>query len=146
MKKQPPLQPARKHISQDPWPCAPAVAVRAILHLITAFTIVTAAVYRSGDRRTDTHRGDRQRVFSGDNPEHLFAQCSDYCELISQPEQMPRVLEIAMQTAIPNVVCRSLRYRRYRFARCVDPDQGCASLSQAHGASSDDEITLLADV
>jgi len=30
----------------------------------------------------------------------LFAQCSHYCELISQPEQMPRVLEIAMQTAI----------------------------------------------
>ena len=34
------------------------------------------------------------------HPEHLFAQCSHYCELISQPEQMPRVLEIAMQTAI----------------------------------------------
>src|SRR5689334_1715111 len=33
-------------------------------------------------------------------PEHLFAQCSHYCELVSQPEQMPRVLEIAMQTAI----------------------------------------------
>src|ERR1039457_3607537 len=33
-------------------------------------------------------------------PEHLFAQCSHYCELISQAEQMPRILEIAMQTAI----------------------------------------------
>src|SRR5258707_7181118 len=33
-------------------------------------------------------------------PEHLFAQCSHYCELISQPEQMPRILEIAIQTAI----------------------------------------------
>src|SRR5712671_5819138 len=38
--------------------------------------------------------------FQETNPEHLFAQCSHYCELISQPEQMPRVLEIAMQTAI----------------------------------------------
>jgi len=38
--------------------------------------------------------------FQETHPEHLFAQCSDYCELISQPEQMPRVLEIAMQTAI----------------------------------------------
>jgi len=38
--------------------------------------------------------------FQGAHPEHLFAQCSHYCELISQPEQMPRVLEIAMQTAI----------------------------------------------
>ena len=38
--------------------------------------------------------------FQETHPEHLFAQCSDYCELISQPEQMPRVLEIAIQTAI----------------------------------------------
>jgi pyruvate dehydrogenase (quinone) len=38
--------------------------------------------------------------FQETHPEHLFAQCSEYCELISQPEQMPRVLEIAMQTAI----------------------------------------------
>ena len=38
--------------------------------------------------------------FQETNPVHLFAQCSHYCELISQPEQMPRVLEIAMQTAI----------------------------------------------
>jgi pyruvate dehydrogenase (quinone) len=38
--------------------------------------------------------------FQETHPEHLFAQCSHFCELISQPEQMPRVLEIAMQTAI----------------------------------------------
>src|ERR1700719_1092551 len=38
--------------------------------------------------------------FQETHPEHLFAQCSHYCELISQPEQMPRVLEIAMQAAI----------------------------------------------
>jgi len=38
--------------------------------------------------------------FQETHPEHLFAQCSHYCELISQPEQMPRVLEIGMQTAI----------------------------------------------
>jgi len=37
--------------------------------------------------------------FQETHPEHLFAQCSYYCELISHPEQMPRVLEIAMQTA-----------------------------------------------
>jgi len=38
--------------------------------------------------------------FQETHPEHLFAQCSNYCELISQPEQMPRVLEIAIQTAL----------------------------------------------
>jgi pyruvate dehydrogenase (quinone) len=38
--------------------------------------------------------------FQETNPEHLFAQCSHYCELVSHPEQIPRVLEIAMQTAL----------------------------------------------
>ena len=38
--------------------------------------------------------------FQETRPEHVFAQCSHYCELVSQPEQMPRVLEIAMQTAL----------------------------------------------
>jgi len=38
--------------------------------------------------------------FQETNPEHLFAQCSNYCELVSQPDQMPRTLEIAIQTAI----------------------------------------------
>ena len=38
--------------------------------------------------------------FQETHPEQIFAQCSHYCELVSQPEQMPRVLEIAIQTAI----------------------------------------------
>jgi pyruvate dehydrogenase (quinone) len=38
--------------------------------------------------------------FQETHPEILFRECSHYCELISQPEQMPRILEIAMQTAI----------------------------------------------
>ncbi|MGO9516845.1 MAG: ubiquinone-dependent pyruvate dehydrogenase [Candidatus Korobacteraceae bacterium] len=38
--------------------------------------------------------------FQETHPEYLFGQCSHYCELVSQPAQMPRILEIAMQTAI----------------------------------------------
>ena len=38
--------------------------------------------------------------FQETRPESLFRECSHYCELISHPEQMPRVLEIAIQTAI----------------------------------------------
>jgi pyruvate dehydrogenase (quinone) len=38
--------------------------------------------------------------FQETHPEHLFAQCSHYCELVAHPEQMPRVLEIAIQTAL----------------------------------------------
>ena len=38
--------------------------------------------------------------FQETHPENLFKDCSYYCELVSQPEQMPRVLGIAMRTAI----------------------------------------------
>jgi pyruvate dehydrogenase (quinone) len=38
--------------------------------------------------------------FQETHPEYLFGQCSHYCEVVSEPSQMPRVLEIAMQTAI----------------------------------------------
>src|SRR5262249_16820126 len=38
--------------------------------------------------------------FQETHPEHLFQQSSHYCELVSQPDQMPRTLEIAIQTAI----------------------------------------------
>src|ERR1700756_3989759 len=38
--------------------------------------------------------------FQETDPKHIFAQCSDYCELASDPEQMPRILETAIQTAI----------------------------------------------
>ena len=55
--------------------------------------------------------------FQETHPEHLFAQCSHYCELVSQPEQMPRVLEIAMQTAISRRCGRNLA-GRYRLPRC----------------------------
>jgi pyruvate dehydrogenase (quinone) len=38
--------------------------------------------------------------FQETHPEQIFAQCSHYCELVSQAEQMPRSLEIAIQTAL----------------------------------------------
>src|SRR5580658_774695 len=38
--------------------------------------------------------------FQETHPQNLFRECSVYCELVSEPEQMPRVLEIAMRTAI----------------------------------------------
>jgi len=38
--------------------------------------------------------------FQETHPEQLFKDCSHYCELVSQPEQLPRILAIAMRTAI----------------------------------------------
>src|SRR5580765_2078704 len=38
--------------------------------------------------------------FQETHPESLFRECSSYCELVGIPQQMPRLLEIAMRTAI----------------------------------------------
>jgi pyruvate dehydrogenase (quinone) len=38
--------------------------------------------------------------FQETHPQELFRECSVYCELASIPEQFPRILEIAMRTAL----------------------------------------------
>src|ERR1700732_3681899 len=38
--------------------------------------------------------------FQETHPEQLFRECSSYCELVSTPEQMPRVLEIAIRRSL----------------------------------------------
>lgn len=38
--------------------------------------------------------------FQETHPENLFQECSSYCELVSNPDQMPRVLEIAIRRAV----------------------------------------------
>jgi pyruvate dehydrogenase (quinone) len=40
------------------------------------------------------------QYFQETHPELIFRECSDYCETVSEPAQMPRVLEIAIQTAM----------------------------------------------
>jgi pyruvate dehydrogenase (quinone) len=38
--------------------------------------------------------------FQETHPDRLFGECSVYCELVSVPEQLPRVLEMAMRAAL----------------------------------------------
>ncbi|PRD44835.1 ubiquinone-dependent pyruvate dehydrogenase [Phyllobacterium phragmitis] len=38
--------------------------------------------------------------FQETHPEELFRECSSYCELVSSPAQMPRVLEIAIRRSL----------------------------------------------
>ena len=38
--------------------------------------------------------------FQETHPQDLFRECSHYCELVSDPSQMPRALEIAIRTAV----------------------------------------------
>jgi pyruvate dehydrogenase (quinone) len=86
--------------------------------------------------------------FQETDPKHLFAQCSHYCELVSQPSQMPRVLEIAIQTAISRrgvaVIVLSgdvaLRAAVEQEPRLRFPGP------KSTVCPSDDELSLLADV
>jgi pyruvate dehydrogenase (quinone) len=86
--------------------------------------------------------------FQETHPEHLFAQCSHYCELISQPEQMPRVLEIAMQTAISKRGVSVIALPGDIALRNAVESGPRLRFSEPKPAvrPSDDEITLLADV
>src|SRR5271163_1892698 len=43
-----------------------------------------------------------RNYFQETKPDDLFRACSDYCELVSQPEQLPGVLETAIRSAIGN--------------------------------------------
>jgi pyruvate dehydrogenase (quinone) len=38
--------------------------------------------------------------FQETHPDQLFQECSHYCELVSQPDQMPRLARIAVQNAV----------------------------------------------
>jgi pyruvate dehydrogenase (quinone) len=86
--------------------------------------------------------------FQETHPEHLFAQCSHYCELISQPEQMPRVLEIAMQSALSRrgVAVFAIPGDVALHDAIVQGPRLRFSAPKPTVCPSDDEINLLADV
>ncbi len=86
--------------------------------------------------------------FQETHPEHLFAQCSHYCELVSQPEQMPRVLEIAMQTAISRRGVAVVALPGDVALRDAVEQSPRLHFSEARPSvcPSDDEINILADL
>src|SRR6476659_647785 len=86
--------------------------------------------------------------FQETHPEHLFAQCSHFCVLISHAEQMPRALEIAIQTALsrrgvavialPGDVALRAAVEAQPRLRFPEP--------KPHVCPSDDELAALADM
>ena len=86
--------------------------------------------------------------FQETHPEHLFAQCSHYCEVVSQPEQMPRVLEIAMQTAISRRGVAVVTIPGDVALRDAVHEKPRVHFPEFHPTAcpSEDELTLLADL
>ena len=86
--------------------------------------------------------------FQETHPEHLFAQCSHYCELVSQPEQMPRALEIAMQTAVSRRGVSVIALPGDVALRAAVEQQPRLHFPEPRPSvcPSDDEITALANI
>src|SRR5246500_2274177 len=86
--------------------------------------------------------------FQETHPEYLFGQCSHYCELVSQPEQMPRVLEIAMQTAISKRGVAVVAIPGDVAMRDAVEQSPRVHLSEAKPSvcPSDDEVNILSDL
>ncbi len=86
--------------------------------------------------------------FQETHPEHLFAQCSHYCELVSQPGQLMRVLEIAIRTAIARRGVSVVILPGDIALREVAAAESRPYLSQANPivCPSDDEIAALAKI
>ncbi|MDQ1390816.1 MAG: hypothetical protein QOF56_4270, partial [Acidobacteriaceae bacterium] len=86
--------------------------------------------------------------FQETHPEHIFGQCSHYCELVSQPEQMPRVLEIAMQTAISRRGVAVVAIPGDVAMRDAVHDKPRVHFSEAKPTicPSEEELNILADI
>ena len=71
------------------------------LHLINGLFDANAAGYPCWrSRPISPARRSAAGYFQETHPQELFRECSVYVELVSVPEQLPRVLEIAMRAAI----------------------------------------------
>ncbi|HZA07599.1 MAG TPA: ubiquinone-dependent pyruvate dehydrogenase [Nitrososphaeraceae archaeon] len=96
--------------------------------------------------------------FQETHPELLFKECSHYCELVSRADQIPRILDIAMRTALSRsgvsiivlpgdvalqeaVSTRSItRIKQSEAVVCPSP-QGIAELAEA--LNSSEKVTIL---
>ena len=94
-------RPARRRSSPAGWRCAPGAPGPGNTHLVQGLY----DAHRSGAPvlALASHIPSAQigtGFFQETHPEQLFAECSHYCELVGQPQQMPRVLRIAIQHAL----------------------------------------------
>src|SRR3984885_2179773 len=85
--------------------------------------------------------------FQETHPQELFRECSVYAELVSVPEQLPRVLEIAMRHAIERGGVAVVVVPGEIFLHHVRHDVSPAVIEPAESVirPSDDALTTVAD-
>jgi pyruvate dehydrogenase (quinone) len=86
--------------------------------------------------------------FQETRPDQLFKDCSHYCELVSQPSQMPRVLEIAIQSALSRQGVSVVAIPGDIATRQVPYRKPSASIRRVEPLlrPSEDEVSTLADM
>jgi pyruvate dehydrogenase (quinone) len=85
--------------------------------------------------------------FQETHPQELFKECSYYVELVSTPEQMPRVLESAMRTAIlRRGVAVVVLPGNVALAQAPDADSGWAEIAPARLIPTDQELDRMAAI
>jgi len=85
--------------------------------------------------------------FQETHPERLFVECSGYCELVSQPSQMPRLARIAIQHAIgAGGVSVLVMPGDVLDQRAVHPTgEGVLFAEQATGVPGPEQVAALAE-
>ncbi|MCW3066928.1 MAG: poxB [Solirubrobacterales bacterium] len=85
--------------------------------------------------------------FQETHPERLFVECSHYCELVSDPSQMPRVARIAIQHAIGGGGVSVLVMPGDVLARrAAHPTgEGVLFVEQATGVPGPEQVSALAE-
>jgi pyruvate dehydrogenase (quinone) len=86
--------------------------------------------------------------FQETHPDQLFRDCSHYCELVSQTTQVPRVFEIAIQTALTKKGVTVVAIPGDIALKQADYRQPSATIRACHPAVSPsaDEIKELAEL
>lgn len=85
--------------------------------------------------------------FQETHPERLFQECSHYCELVSVAEQLPRVLRIAIQTALGRGGVSVLALPGDLAAEEATEETGSSAIAESAGevVPGDAQVRALAD-
>lgn len=91
---------AEAHLTKDLTVCAGSCGPGNLHHHQWPLRLPSQPRPRVGDRRAHSDAELGTNFFQETHPELIFEECSDYCAVVSNPERLPRMLEIAMETSV----------------------------------------------
>ena len=83
--------------------------------------------------------------FQETHPDRLFVECSDYCELVSTPEQAPRVVNSAIRHAVAGSTVSVVTLPGRQLVKLLNDVKKVAIFAGAGVEGAHDEVLALAD-